>query len=221
MNEKQKILIDCGTGYAKLLRLDGGAPEIIPAKEARDAASGYDVVAATGHNSPPGAGKYVNELVALAEGALSLVGDTDFTVLDCGARDVKYVFVKDGKVTGMDWNMECGAFTGQTVELLIRYFGLNVSKLPVIQERLPVVCGILGMTAMFDLISQGETHETAFAKFLRGVAFNCENLVGHPSKLYLSGGMCDNPAFVKSFNCETIPLGRFVLLEGLRRIYDS
>ena len=58
----------------------------------------------------------------------------------------------------------------------------------------------------------------AFAQFLRGIAFNCENLVGRPKKTYLSGGLCMNPAFVQSFTCETIPLGRFVLIEGLRKI---
>ena len=51
---------------------------------------------------------------------------------------------------------------------------------------------------------------------------NCTGLrenrfAGSPAKLFLSGGLCDNPLFVNSFPCELIPLGRFVLLSGLKR----
>jgi activator of 2-hydroxyglutaryl-CoA dehydratase len=216
--KKVRVLADCGTSYAKLQYLESGRRRIVPAREFLRSADRYDISAATGHNQLKNGGKHVNELVALAEGTLSMVDDSDFTVLDCGARDVKYVQVKKRRVSGMDWNTECGAFSGQVIELLQRYFDLDPAALPRSQERLPVVCGVLGMTAMFDLISQGEPHEEAFARFLRGIAFNCERLVGRPKKIYLSGGLCDNPAFVNSFSCETIPLGRYVLLEGLGKL---
>lgn len=211
------VLVDCGTSYAKIQYVGSSRRRIIPSRALLRDIDKYEIAASTGHVDFK-KGNRVNELVALAEGAMSLVGDRDFTVLDCGARDVKYVHVRKRRVTGMDWNTECGAFTGQMLELLQRYFELEPAKLPAVQERVPVVCGVLGMTAMFDLVSQGVSHEEAYAQFLRGVAFNCETLVGRPEKLYLSGGLCGNPAFVRSFSCETIPLGRFVLLEGLSSI---
>ena len=213
-----RALIDCGTSYAKIFFIETSRRRIVPSRDLPRNTRRYDIAASTGHVRFGNGGKRVNELVALAEGALSLVDDRNFTVLDCGARDVKYVQVKNRRVAGMDWNTECGAFAGQVIELLQRYFDLDPSALPAAPERLPVLCGVLGMTAMFDLIAQGATHEEAFAQFLRGVAFNCETLVGRPERLYLSGGLCDNPAFVRSFSCETTPLGRFVLIEGLRKI---
>ncbi len=212
------VLVDCGTSYAKVHYIDTGERVIIPSRRLLKQMELYEFVAFTGHNYIKNAKRTVNELVALAEGALALIDEPDFTVLDSGARDVKYVHVRDRRVVGMDWNTECGAFTGQIIELLTRYFEIDAAALPRDAERLPVVCGVLGMTALFDLISQGATHEAAFAMFLRGIAFNCETLVGRPEKLYLSGGLCDNPAFVKSFSCETIPLGRFVLIEGLKSL---
>lgn len=216
--KKAPVLIDCGTSYAKIYFADSGRRRIVPAREFLRGIGRYDILASTGHNHLKDSGKQVNELVALAEGALSLIGERDFTVLDCGARDVKYVQVRNRRVAGMDWNTECGAFTGQVIELLQRYFDLDPASLPRSNDRLPVVCGVLGMTAMFDLVSQGIPHEAAFAQFLRGIAFNCERLVGRPGKIYLSGGLCENQAFVQSFPCETIPIGRYVLIEGLRRI---
>lgn len=221
MSAPSPILLDCGTGYAKIFNLDDSARSIIPARRFIKTMSEYNVKASTGHNIASGSGERVNELVALAEGALAMIDEPDFTVLDCGARDVKYVQIRDRRVKGMDWNTECGAFAGQVVELLTRYFDIDPANLPADAPRIPVVCGVLGMTSMFDMISQGKSHEEALAGFLRGVAFNCETLVGRPDKLYLSGGLCDNKAFVSAFTRETIPLGRFVLIEGLRRILSD
>jgi len=221
MSAPSPILLDCGTGYAKIFNLEDSTRAIVPARRFIKKLSEYDIKASTGHNLSSGAGVRVNELVALAEGSLSMVDEPDFTVLDCGARDVKYVQIRNRRVAGMDWNTECGAFAGQVVELLTRYLDIEPENLPSDAPRIPVVCGVLGMTSMFDMISKGKSHEEALAGFLRGVAFNCETLVGRPDRLYLSGGLCDNKAFVSAFTRETIPLGRFVLIEGLRKIYSE
>jgi hypothetical protein len=54
------------------------------------------------------------------------------------------------------------------------------------------------------------------ARFVKGIALNAFAFAGSPEKIYLSGGLCDNPLFVGSFPCRVVPLGRFVLLAGLR-----
>lgn len=215
-DKKKKILLDCGTSYAKIMHVESGRRSILSARKFMSKADQYLIEAATGHNAISGVKRTVNELVALARGGLALVSEPDFIILDCGARDIKYVEIKKRKVRAMDWNTECGAFTGQVIDLLSKHFELDTSAIPQVEGRLPVVCGVLGMTAMFDSIAHGTPHDVAFAEFLRGVAFNCQTLVGRPERLYLSGGLCDNPAFINSFSCETIPLGRFVLLEGLK-----
>ena len=217
---KHTILLDCGTSYAKVHYCGTGRRRIIPARDIMRHPDRYTVAAATGHNAGVRAQTRVNELVALAHGGLALIPDKNFTLLDCGARDVKFVKVRNRKVRGMDWNTECGAFTGQVIELLARYFDMDASAPPASTGRLPVVCGVLGMTAMFDRIAQGAPHEVAFSEFLRGIAFNCQTLVGRPDVLYLSGGLCMNNTFVNSFSCEVRPLGRFVLLDGLLRATD-
>ena len=215
MTPGKRILLDCGTSYAKVQYQDSRRRRIVPSRDVLRSLDRYDVAAATGHNAGVRARLRVNELVALARGGLALVPDRHFTLLDCGARDVKYVTVHNRKVRSMDWNTECGAFTGQVIELLSRYFDMDTDDLPASSGRLPVVCGVLGMTAMFDRIAQGAPHEVAFAEFLRGIAFNCETLVGRPGVLYLSGGLCENKTFINSFSCDVRPLGRFVLLHGL------
>jgi hypothetical protein len=71
------------------------------------------------------------------------------------------------------------------------------------------------MSNIFDAVIAGESETEAVAKFVRGIARNAYRFAGSPDRLYLSGGLCDNPLFVASFPCQVVPLGRFVLLEGL------
>lgn len=217
----ERVLLDCGTSYTKIMFIDSGEKKIISTREARDIVRDMNVVAATGHNIFGIGAERVNELVALAEGGLAMIDESDFTLLDCGARDVKFVRVENRKVSGMDWNSECGAFSGQVIELLTKYFEIDGKNLSAGEGMIPVVCGVLGMTRMFDLIAQGTSHEEAFTAFLRGISHNCETLLERPDKIYLSGGLCENPAFTGSFSCEVVPLGRFALLEGLKRISNG
>ena len=55
------------------------------------------------------------------------------------------------------------------------------------------------------------------ARFARGIALNAYRFIGEPKQVYLSGGMCENRLFQRSFpeGVELTPLGRFVLVEGL------
>ena len=77
------------------------------------------------------------------------------------------------------------------------------------------------MTFMFDRISQGIPYEEAFMEFLKGITHNCENILKNPEKIYLSGGLCENKAFMNSFEAEIIPIGRFVLIEGLKSYIEG
>jgi hypothetical protein len=121
----------------------------------------------------------------------------------------------------MGWNAECGASMGFTIELLERYYSLDFSALEVPSTSFSVTCGVLGMSHIFDAVVGGENESVAVARFVKGIALNAFNFSGRPSVLYLSGGLCDNPLFVGSFPCELIPMGRFVLLEGLKAIHLS
>lgn len=210
------IVGDFGTSYTKLLEV--GSPE--GPKVMRSTELGPDVRAdyGTGHNARLRSDRVVNELVALATGARKLVDASDFLVVDGGSRDVKFVAFEKGKFERAGWNSECGSSMGFSIELLEMHFKLDYQSLPTQDEHLPVACGILGMSAVFDAVATGEKVETAVARFVKGIAVNAHRFAGCPSRMYLCGGLCENPLFVRSIPAEVVPLGRFLLLEGLIEI---
>jgi activator of 2-hydroxyglutaryl-CoA dehydratase len=211
------ILGDFGTSYSKFLDLSAAPPEpyIVPSKELTP---GHRVALATGHNGKRFSDRYVNELTVLARGGENLIKEKDFVLLDCGSRDIKFIQYIDGRLNDMGWNSECGASMGFTIELLARYYDLDYSRLPVPDRPFSVTCGVLGMSRIFDAVVSGTSDSEAVARFVKGIAINAYRFAGSPSRLYLSGGLCDNPLFLKSFPGEVIPLGRFVLLKGLESI---
>ena len=139
------------------------------------------------------------------------------TILDLGSRDAKWVSFKDGKFHDMDWNTSCASSTGATVEMLMKFYDVDLSDLKFNHEKFAVTCGIFGMEKIMDDISSGAEPSEAISKFIHGIAFNAWNFAKKPEKIYLSGGFCENIAFVESLKqyCEVISLGRFVLCEGL------
>jgi activator of 2-hydroxyglutaryl-CoA dehydratase len=208
-------IADFGTSYVKLLdtSVPAAAPRIIATREF-DRSLRVDI--ATGHNGKSYADYYVNELTALARGGEKLIGEDSYTLLDCGSRDIKYVRYEHGQVKDMGWNAECGASMGFTIELLEKYYDLDFSTLAVPASSFSVTCGVLGMSHIFDAVINGQSESEAVARFVKGIALNAFNFAGKPERVYLSGGLCDNPLFVRSFPCTLLPLGRFVLLEGLK-----
>ncbi|MBU0675725.1 MAG: ATPase [Proteobacteria bacterium] len=210
------ILADFGTSYTKILDLDQSQPEptIIATREL-DKDRRVDL--ATGHNARRFCKAYVNELIALARGGEELIGEPDYLLLDCGSRDLKYVRYQGGQLQDMGWNAECGASMGFTIELLERYFNLDFTSMAVPDRTLSVTCGVLGISSIFDAITTGIPEAEAVARFVKGIAVNAYRFAGSPAKIYLSGGLCDNALFVKSFPCDVVVLGRFVLLAGLKR----
>ena len=208
------LLADFGTSYCKILDTDRNGPPVIQAT--RDLESNFCADLATGHNAGRRSKKSINELTALARGGEQLIHDPDFVLLDCGSRDIKYVRYGHNRIIDMGWNAECGASMGFTVELLKKYYDLDYNTIPVPDRGFSVTCGVLGMSHIFDAVIDGITESEAVARFVYGIAMNGYRFAGSPDRLYLSGGLCDNPLFVGSFPCEVVLLGRFVLLAGLQ-----
>lgn len=176
--------------------------------------------AATGHMSSrrlKNNAKCENELVAMALGAMKMVDDHTVTVLDLGSRDSKWIKYTDKKYNDLDWNGSCGSGTGATIEMVCNYYDLDTEKLPIEKEKIAVTCGVFGMEKIMDLIARGVPVEIAVSRYIHGIAFNVWNFAQRPQKLHLSGGLCLNNCFVRSLElyCNVIPLGRYVLLEGL------
>lgn len=211
------ILGDFGTSYYKILDL-GGSSLVPDVFQSKDLDHSYQVDLATGHNGKRRAKRYVNELTALARGGIALTGKSDFTLMDCGSRDIKFVRYKDNRLHDMGWNAECGASMGFTIELLQKYYSIDFRELSVPDKSFSVTCGVLGMSNIFDTIISGLPASEAVVRFVKGIALNAFRFCGSPSTLYLSGGLCENSVFVGSIPAQVIPLGRFVLLDGLMQI---
>lgn len=210
------LLADCGSSWSKTWRTETGSFDVIETKELlKEHHPVFDV--GTGQMARGRSKKYINELLALAEGALRLVDDDDFTIVDVGARDTKYCGFVGRRSRKLDWNQSCGAATGFTLELLARYYQTDFDALPVSEKRISVSCAVFGIERIFDNIIKGGSVDEVISRFVHGIAFNVFTFAHRPEKLYLSGGLCQNPCFVKSLAryCQVVPLGRHVLLHGL------
>ncbi len=210
-------IADCGSTWTKILDLESDLLEIIQTKELVKRADAFFEVA-TGHGGRIRCSKYKNELIALAEGGLRLVGEEDFSLMDVGGRDIKFVRFVGRKVDKLDWNLACGSTTGATVELLGGYYDIDFESLEPADKWINVTCGVFGMEHVLEHISTGTTPEESVAMFLHGVVRNVYDFAGRPEHLYLSGGFCDNPCFLKTIEkyCSVQALGRTVPLEGLK-----
>ena len=161
---------------------------------------------------------YENEVIALIQGFRKHIKE-DAIILDMGSRDSKWAKFKDGKFKDLDWNSSCSSSTGATIEMLLKFYNINVEDLKATKEKYIITCGIFGLEKIMDDIAKGGDSKKAISKFIHGIAFNAWNFAKKPEKIYLSGGFCENKCFIDSLNkyCEVIPLGRFLLCEGLLR----
>ncbi len=216
------LIADCGSTWTKILDPEAGEVEIITTKELiKRKEAFFDV--ATGHCARGRCRVFRNELITLAEGGLALIDDDNFSLIDVGGRDIKFVRFRDRKVEKLDWNLACGSTTGATVELLGNYYEVDFESLPPSKHWVNVTCGVFGMERVLEQISLGTSPEESMAMFLHGLVRNVFNFVGKPVRLYLSGGFCENICFIKTITqyCDVIPLGRAVPLEGLKRYMES
>jgi activator of 2-hydroxyglutaryl-CoA dehydratase len=159
---------------------------------------------------------YENEVIALIQGFKKHVSE-DAIILDMGSRDSKWAKFNEGKFKDLDWNNNCSSSTGATIEMLLKFYNVKAEDLTATDEKYIITCGIFGLEKIMDDIAKGGDAKSAIAKFIHGIAFNAWNFAKKPDKIYLSGGFCENRCFVDSLRkyCEVIPLGRFLLCEGL------
>lgn len=235
MTEKQiSIVLDAGTTWSKIIERNGSdkmSPYknclvkednglkyyILPSSELKKTNIIFDK--ATGHmslNLIKDKKDYENEVIALTNGFRKYISE-DSMVLDMGSRDSKWVLFKNGKFKDLDWNSSCSSSTGATIEMLLKFYNIKSDNLKFNREKYVITCGIFGLERIMDDIAKGEKCEVAISKFIHGIAHNAWVFAKKPSKLYLSGGFCENECFVESLRqyCEVETLGRFLLCEGI------
>lgn len=211
--------LDAGTTFSKILEVDDSGNKkysVIKTSELKNLDINFNY--STGHSSKKNKTTYENEVVALSYGVKHLKNGV---ILDLGSRDAKWVQFKNGNFKDMDWNTNCASATGATIEMLLKFYGVDVQNLIPNKEKYPVTCGIFGLEKIMDDVSGGISPEVAISKFITGVAFNAYNFTKRPNKIYLSGGFCENKCFVEAlkFFVEVETLGRFILVDGLYNIY--
>ena len=213
--QETKYYIDAGTTRTKILKIENNQKEykIIPSLELKK--TNITATKATGHSIIK-TDIYENEVVALAKGAKKYLLE-DYTVLDVGSRDIKWVKYQNKKFKDMDWNTACASATGATVEMLLKFYNVNLKDLKFINEKYSITCGIFGLEKIMDDVSRGMEANVAISKFIHGLAFRAYNFTKNPDKICLSGGFCNNDCFIESLKqyCEVIPLGSFILVDGL------
>ncbi len=234
MNKTANIVLDAGTTWSKIAEnsssnlmqkyaqymvktQNGFNYYVIPSSELKNINFKFDK--ATGHMSLSMLNDkkdYENEVIALINGFRKHVKE-DAVILDMGSRDSKWAQFKNGNFKDLDWNSSCSSSTGATIEMLLKFYNTNVKSLKFSEEKYVITCGIFGLEKIMDDIAKGSKAEEAISKFIHGIAFNAWTFAKKPDKIYLSGGFCENQCFLDSLSkyCTVIPLGRFLLCEGL------
>ena len=228
------IVLDAGTTWSKIIEKSSSLMQnfpqyfikeendrkyyVMPSQNLKDIKFKFDK--ATGHmslNLLNSKKDYENEVIALIKGFQSENTDDNALILDMGSRDSKWAMFKNGNFKDLDWNTGCSSSTGATIEMLLKFYNIKTENLKYTNEKYVITCGIFGLEKIMDDIAKGSAPEIAISKFIHGIAYNAWSFAKKPEKMYLSGGFCENKCFVDSLNnyCETIPLGRFVLCEGL------
>lgn len=234
MNKTANIVLDAGTTWSKIAEnsssnlmqkyaqymvktQNGFNYYVIPSSELKNINFKFDK--ATGHMSLSMLNDkkdYENEVIALINGFRKHVKE-DAVILDMGSRDSKWAQFKNGNFKDLDWNSSCSSSTGATIEMLLKFYNTDVKSLKFSEEKYVITCGIFGLEKIMDDIAKGSKAEEAISKFIHGIAFNAWTFAKKPDKIYLSGGFCENQCFLDSLSkyCTVIPLGRFLLCEGL------
>ena len=206
---------DAGSSWCKIFEAGSGEVRVVPTREmVREEMS---FLWGTGHTARNRSEHYENDLISLSKGALALVDEEDFTVLDLGSRDAKLVSFAGRRPTKLDWSVGCAAATGATVEMLTRFYEVDFDAVEIDDRWTPVTCGTYAVERIMDQVSAGEPARLAIGRFLHGLARNSHDFGGRPDRLYLSGGFTLNRPFVEALSryTEVVPLGRLVPLAGL------
>jgi activator of 2-hydroxyglutaryl-CoA dehydratase len=209
------IFGDLGSSWCKMFRLGDEVVTIEPVQKLSRSDLQFDW--GTGHTARKRSLNFENDLISLTRGALALVEDASFTMLDLGSRDAKLVAFKERRPIKLDWSVGCAAAAGATLEMLGRFYEVDFEHVPITDEWTSVTCGTYAVERIMDAVSNGDPATEAVGRFVHGLAKNIFSFSGEPDLLYLSGGFTTNRAFVSALSryTDVIPMGRTVPLAGL------
>jgi activator of 2-hydroxyglutaryl-CoA dehydratase len=206
---------DAGSSWCKVFEAGAREVRLVPSREVKGLGLEFDY--GTGHTARPRSRRFENDLISLSRGALELVDEADFTVLDLGSRDAKLVAFEGRRPVRLDWSVGCAAATGATLEMLGKFYAVDYAAVPVGDAFTPVTCGTYAVERIMDAVSAGESAEEAIGRFVHGLARSSFDFAGRPARLHLSGGFTLCGPFLAALGryTEIVSLGRTAPLAGL------
>lgn len=157
-----KIVLDAGTTWSKIIEKSSSdlmkdysnffikeendyKYYILPSSMLKELNFKFDK--ATGHMSLSmlkNEKNYENEVIALIQGFKNHIKE-DAIILDMGSRDSKWAKFVNSKFKDLDWNSSCSSSTGATIEMLLKFYNIDIKNLKSSNDKYVITCGIFGL----------------------------------------------------------------------------
>lgn len=168
------------------------------------------------------ADKVITEITCHGKGGWALFS-RDGTIVDIGGQDTKVIHIQDGQVTDFLMNDKCAAGTGKFIEVMANRLGMDLEEFYEAAEAgspvaISSMCTVFAESEVIGHIGAGKPREDIAAGVIDSVASRVSNLVtrfGIKGDLYLTGGLCDSPYFIRILsqktgrNVTTHPMARY------------
>ena len=150
------------------------------------------------------ADKVITEITCHGKGGWALFGQNG-TIVDIGGQDTKVIHIQDGQVTDFLMNDKCAAGTGKFIEVMANRLGTDLKEFYQEAEigtpvSISAMCTVFAESEVIGHIGEGKPREDIAAGVIDSVASRVSNLVsrfGIKGDLYLTGGLCDSPYFIR------------------------
>lgn len=171
------------------------------------------------------ADKVITEITCHGKGGWALFGRNG-TIVDIGGQDTKVIHVRDGQVTDFLMNDKCAAGTGKFIEVMSNRLGTDLKEFYKEAEAgtpaaISAMCTVFAESEVIGHIGAGKPREDIAAGVIDSVASRVSNLVtrfGIQGDLYLTGGLCDSPYFIR---IRSEKMGRSVTTHPMARYAGS
>ena len=158
------------------------------------------------------ADKVVTEITCHGRGGWALFQENG-TIIDVGGQDTKAIRIQDGQVKDFLMNDKCAAGTGKFIEVMANRLGTGLKEFfDLAQRGTPVsissMCTVFAESEVIGYIGAGALREDIAAGVVDSVAVRVSHLLtraGHVKgePLFLTGGLCDSPYFIRVLSEKT------------------
>lgn len=142
--------------------------------------------------------------------------------MDIGGQDTKVIHIQDGQVSDFLMNDKCAAGTGKFIGVMANRLGTELKEFYEEAEAgtpvsISAMCTVFAESEVIGHIGEGKPRVDIAAGVIDSVATRVSNMVtrfGIRGDLYLTGGLCDSPYFIRLLSQKT---GRTVTTHPMAR----